>query len=760
MKPFRLVAAALALALTFTVVSAFQLGQPVAQAADARQFDPGDIISDALFFDGGVMSAADVQSFLNGKVSSCRSGYTCLKDYRQSTTSKAAVSGLCNAYAGAANELASAIIAKVGAACGISQKALIVLLEKEQGLVTDDFPGSGQYRSATGFGCPDTAVCDSQYYGFFNQVYNAALQFKRYAATPTSWNHVAGRVNAVRFSPNSACGSSNVFIQNQATAGLYNYTPYQPNAAALANLYGTGDGCSSYGNRNFWRIYTDWFGSTIAGTSLLRTMTDPTVYVVSGTNKYPIANAQMLAAYSPLGQVGYVSAQYLSAYKTMQLAGRVIRSPGGTIYFTDAGLKLTFTSCSLVVDYGGKCDVTGFVQLTDEQLSHFAPGPTMGPVLGTTAGARYYITAGTKREILDDASQAAAGLPAGFNVLTENAVSTLPYGNPVVRDSVFVAERGTSGFAYLGNASRYPVDAAALAGAGLPKTAAGSLSTASLAKIPAGATTFAGMVTTAPTDPVSILTAAGRYTWSGSASLPAVTVPPAFLTAYPSVGTIAAGASVKSATSATVYIVMSDKILPVGAWDSLLALNAGKTPTIMTVPDALIAALPKGPVALTAGSLVRTPTNATIYLVNGVTNKIALSSFDFTTAAGITSYTTTTQSRLDAYPLAKGLLGFGITCGTGNYVSAGGSLHAVSTALLPDYPFAYMQLDTFTCKLLKVGSAATAFIRTPDGSIYFLDAGKKRPIKTWARYLELSKGATYLNVMSRFGQLIPTGPAA
>ncbi len=27
-------------------------------------------------------------------------------------------------------------------------------------------------------------------------------------------------------------------------------------------MYGTGDGCSAYGNRNFWRYYTDWFGST------------------------------------------------------------------------------------------------------------------------------------------------------------------------------------------------------------------------------------------------------------------------------------------------------------------------------------------------------------------------------------------------------------------------------------------------------------------------------------------------------------------
>ncbi|WP_345764815.1 hypothetical protein [Diaminobutyricibacter sp. McL0608] len=761
----RLLAAALSIALAVTVVSAFETVQPAAQAADGRQFDPGDIISDALFFDGTVFSASDVQAFLNGKVSTCRSGYTCLKDYRQTTTSKAAVAGNCSAYAGAANELASAIIAKVGAACGISQKALIVLLEKEQGLVTDDWPGAGQYRSATGYGCPDTAVCDSQYYGFFNQVYNAALQFKRYAGSPTSWNHVAGRVNAVRYSPNAACGSGNVFIQNQATAGLYNYTPYQPNAAALANLYGTGDGCSSYGNRNFWRIYTDWFGSTIAGTSLLRTMTDPTVYVVSGTNKYPIANAQMLAAYSPLGQIGYVSAQYLSAYTTMQLAGRVLRSPGGTIYFTDASLKLPFTSCGLVVDYGGKCDSTGFVQLTDEQLSHFAPGPNMGPVLGTTAGARYYITAGTKREILDDKSQAAAGLPAGFNVLTENAVSTLPYGNPVIRDAVFVAERGTSNYAYLGNAARYPVDTAAVAGAGLPKSAVGSLSTASLAKIPAGATAFSGFVMVPPAagaapGPVSILTTTGRYTWSGSASIPAVAVPQSLLDTYPVLGDIAAGASIKTASDATVYIVMTDKILPVGAWDSLLALNGGKTPAITTVPAALVAALPKGPVALTAGTLVRTPTNATVYLVDGVTSKVALSDFIYTTEAGITTWTTTTQSRLDAYPQATTLLGFGITCGTQNYVSAGGSIHAVSADLQPAYPFTPVVLDQFTCALLKIGAPATAFIRTPDGSIYYLDAGKKRPITSMAKFVQLSQGKPYLNVVTKFGALIPTGPAA
>ena len=36
---------------------------------------------------------------------------------------------------------------------------------------------------------------------------------------------------------------------------LYNYTPYQPNAAALAAYPGTGDSCSAYGNRNFFFLF-------------------------------------------------------------------------------------------------------------------------------------------------------------------------------------------------------------------------------------------------------------------------------------------------------------------------------------------------------------------------------------------------------------------------------------------------------------------------------------------------------------------------
>lgn len=233
----------------------------MANAADLRAFDPGNIISDAVFFDPWTIDAPTVQAFLAARGASCVAGeQPCLKDYRQTTATQPG-DAYCSTYTGAPNETASSIIVKVGQACGINPRVLIVLLQKEQGLVTGTRPATVRYTKATGFACPDTAACNPEFSGFASQVYFAARQFQRYAANAAG-SYRAGRNNTVLYNPNSACGSSQVFIQNKATAGLYSYTPYQPNAAALAANYGTGDSCSSYGNRNFYNYFTDWFGST------------------------------------------------------------------------------------------------------------------------------------------------------------------------------------------------------------------------------------------------------------------------------------------------------------------------------------------------------------------------------------------------------------------------------------------------------------------------------------------------------------------
>lgn len=242
-------------------------GPERAEAADARLFDPSYIISDPLFYDSAAMTESEIAGFLQARIGTCLNS-NCLNVVRVDTQSRSATP-MCSAYQGAPQESAARILFKVQQACGISAKVLLVTLEKEQSLVSHRSPTLSKLDRAMGYACPDnTAIpgwCDPAYGGLYNQLYWAASQMKRYGNPPGTSNYFTwfpvGSPSRVQFHPNTACGSDVITIKNKATAALYYYTPYQPNAAALVNLYGTGDGCSSYGNRNFWRMYTDWFGS-------------------------------------------------------------------------------------------------------------------------------------------------------------------------------------------------------------------------------------------------------------------------------------------------------------------------------------------------------------------------------------------------------------------------------------------------------------------------------------------------------------------
>ncbi|OAH50870.1 hypothetical protein AYL44_00860 [Microbacterium oleivorans] len=222
--------------------------------------DGGYIISDAEFFNGNSMTAAQAQTFLEARVPSCKAttGPTCLRNFTADLPAKAKDS-YCNAITGKKKVRASEIIVTVGKACGISPKVILVMLQKEQGLVTSTKPSDWSYRASMGMNCPDTAPCSAASAGFVNQVYLGARQQQVYKKNPTKYGYRANQVNTVKWHPDSACGTSKVFIKNQATANLYIYTPYRPNIAALAAGYAQGDGCSSYGNRNFYNYYVQWF---------------------------------------------------------------------------------------------------------------------------------------------------------------------------------------------------------------------------------------------------------------------------------------------------------------------------------------------------------------------------------------------------------------------------------------------------------------------------------------------------------------------
>lgn len=263
-------------------------------ALQGSDFNPGRIIDDGTFTNRNFMTAQDIQNFLNAKVPNCDTNgtqltshpngsggyytraewgslngnskpFTCLRNYVENPSTKS------NNYSNPTAQIdggisAAQIIWNAAQESRINPAVLLVTLQKEQGLITDDWPYASQYRSAMGYGCPDTAACDTKYYGFYNQVENAALQFRYYLDHPGAFNYTKG-TNFIQYNPNANCGGTTVEIVNMATAALYIYTPYQPNASSLAKTADdtpgpAGDTCGAYGNRNFWWYYTKWFGTT------------------------------------------------------------------------------------------------------------------------------------------------------------------------------------------------------------------------------------------------------------------------------------------------------------------------------------------------------------------------------------------------------------------------------------------------------------------------------------------------------------------
>ena len=237
---------------------------PTTPALSFVGFDAGDIMSDAVFFDATTMDERQIAAFIDTWNAGCRTGSDgspCLADYREDTASQPADAWCPGGFEGTTGDTAAAVISKAARGCGINPQVLLTILQKEQGLLTasGDSLDATRYRSAMGYACPDGSDCDPVYADFSRQVWFAARQFQIYRSDPASFGVIPGQSVAIRFAPNPSCGSAEVTVLNQATAGLYAYTPYQPDEAAML---GGVDSCASFGNLNFYAYFTAWFGST------------------------------------------------------------------------------------------------------------------------------------------------------------------------------------------------------------------------------------------------------------------------------------------------------------------------------------------------------------------------------------------------------------------------------------------------------------------------------------------------------------------
>ena len=397
-------------AMSAVGVVALESETPPAQAANAAWFNPGQIISDSAFYTSGTMSAADIQRFLNGKVAVCRADPTrpgCLKDYRLNTPAVAGVAGRCASLPAKTNISAAELIYDVSVACGISAKVLIVKLQKEQGLVTSTNPSPRAYEFALGMNCPDTpAGCSAASAGFFWQLYKGAGQLNWYSnpAGSFTWLRPGATISRLYQANRPSCGSQTFVLENRATAALYYYTPYVPNQTALGNLYGVGDVCSAYGNRNFFRDYTDWFGSPIGGSFLIKG-DGPDVFMIVDETKYRIPTPELLTSLAPLGPLGTVPNAHLDRYTTIGDMSALGRSAvDGSYFFIHNGSRLPFASCDEVAAWGLNC--ANAITMTGSQVSALVAGEAMSALVG-----RFVLENGILRDVASPTPEPTPGTP-------------------------------------------------------------------------------------------------------------------------------------------------------------------------------------------------------------------------------------------------------------------------------------------------------------------------------------------------------------
>jgi uncharacterized protein with LGFP repeats len=278
---------------------------PESTAIKATDFQAGRIIDDGVFYNPNTMSVQEIQTHLDKYSASCdmwgtqaigygrkingvavnpnvtrreyarmmreagRSDYhdapyVCIsKYYENPTTHKTNFD--TNAVPEEGMISAAQIIYDAAHKYTINPQVLLVMLKKESYVWGDTWPLKNEYNTVMGYACPDNAPCDSAYFGFYNQVMKAAWQLNYYKEHIYSYGYYPYMTNNILYSPDRSCGSKSVYLENVATTSLYIYTPYTPNDAALANYPGTAT-CGSYGNRNFFMYFSEWFGSTFATT--------------------------------------------------------------------------------------------------------------------------------------------------------------------------------------------------------------------------------------------------------------------------------------------------------------------------------------------------------------------------------------------------------------------------------------------------------------------------------------------------------------
>jgi len=262
----------------------------------------------------------------------------------------------------------------------VNPKFILVLLQKEASLIEDSAPSQSRLDWATGYGCPDSWVCNPYYKGFGKQVNSAALQFLAYMQEQHRYTYKAGQTYTFT-NPYGTISKEPMSVtpQNKATAALYNYTPHVFN-----------------GNYNVYKLWNRYFGSAVTQPtisryypdgSIIKANNDPKVWLIEDGKKRPFANwSSYISRFRP-EQIVTVNANDLLNYpigEEIKFANySLVQTPDKSIYLLVDKEKRPFADLTTFKKFG----------FNPEELETAAAEDLVGYQVGKTiTGASTYIT--------------------------------------------------------------------------------------------------------------------------------------------------------------------------------------------------------------------------------------------------------------------------------------------------------------------------------------------------------------------------------